>query len=108
MASNIPKLAARIKENPGDSFSKFALALELLKTGDQQKALLLFENIIKTDPEYTGVYYHLAKLYTENGENKKAFDTYKKGIEVAEAARDQHAKSELQGALLNLELELES
>lgn len=108
MTSNISKLAARIKENPGDSFSKFALALELLKTGERNKALLLFENVVKTDPEYTGVYYHLAKLYTDNGENKKAFDTYKKGIEVAETARDLHAKSELQSALLNLELELES
>lgn len=108
MASNISKLALRIKENPGDSFSKFALALELLKMGDQNRSRLLFEDIMKSDPEYIGVYYHVANLYSELGENKKAFDAYKKGIEVAEQIKDQHAKSELQGALLNLELELES
>ncbi len=107
MSSKIPTLAARVKENPNDSFSKFALALELIKIGQDAKARLLFESIVDTDPSYTGVYYHLAKLYTEIDENKKALDTYKKGIKVAEQAKDQHAKSELQGALLALELEME-
>lgn len=107
MSSKIPTLAARVKENPNDSFSKFALALELLKIDQETKARLLFESIVNTDPDYVGVYYHLAKLYTEINENKKALNTYKKGIRVAEQVKDQHAKSELQGALLALELEME-
>ncbi|MBO6523223.1 MAG: hypothetical protein JJ971_05305 [Balneolaceae bacterium] len=107
MSSKIPTLAARVKENPNDSFSRFALALELLKINQVTKALVLFENIVNTDPGYVGVYYHLAKLYTEINENKKALNTYKEGIKIAEQANDQHAKSELQGALLALELELE-
>ncbi len=107
MSSNIPTLAARIKKNPNDSFSKFALALELINIEQTGKARLLFESIADTDPGYVGVYYHLAKLYTEINENKKALETYKKGIAVAEKASNHHAKSELQGALLTLELELE-
>ena len=107
MNKNIQTLAAQIKKNPEDSFSKFALALELLKVEEIARAKLLFENIADTDPGYTGVYYHLAKLYTELGENKKALSTYKKGIEVAEQANDLNAKSELQGALLTLELEMD-
>ncbi len=107
MSSKIPTLAARVKENPNDSFSRFALALELLKIDQETKALLLFESIVNTDPGYVGVYYHLAKLYTEIDENKKALETYKEGIKVAEQANDLHSKSELQGALLALELEME-
>ncbi|MFV1883857.1 MAG: tetratricopeptide repeat protein [Balneola sp.] len=107
MSSKIPTLAARVKANPDDSFSKFALALELLKLDQVSKAQLLFEIIMDNDPDYIGVYYHLAKLYTEINENKKALETYKKGIKIAEALDDQHAKSELQGALLALELEMD-
>lgn len=81
--------------------------MELLKESKQDQAKVLFKSIEAHDPDYIGVYYHLGKLYSEIEENKKALDTYKKGIEVAMRLSDLHAKSELQGALLNLELELE-
>ncbi len=107
MNNNIPKLAAQIKANPKDSFSKFALALELIKVNQPNKALTLFQNIRQHSPNYIGVYYHLAKLYIELGENNLAIETYKEGIEVAEETSDLHAKSELQGALMNLQLDIE-
>ena len=108
MNNNISKLAARIKNDPKDSFSKFALALELIKIDQKEKALSLFLNIKQTDPDYVGVYYHLAKLFEELNENKKALEAYNLGIEVATKMKHLHAKSELEGALLNLELEMES
>lgn len=107
MASRISRLASAVKADPDDSFSKFALALELLKTGEQDKARQLFENIRSRDPEYVGVYYHLAKLYVETGENKKALETYKEGIRVASDLNDHHSKSELEEALAVLEIEME-
>lgn len=107
MSSKIPTLAARIKKNPRDSFSKFALALELLNIDQKNKAQLLFEDILHTEPTYIGVYYHLAKLYSEINENKKALDTYKNGINIAEKLKNEHVKSELTGALMILELEME-
>ncbi len=106
MSSRISTLANQIKENPKDSFLKFALALELLKTGNTNKALALFRNIRETEPDYVGVYYHLGKLYEELGENNFAIESYNQGIEVAEKLSDTHAKSELQSALINLEMEL--
>ena len=104
---NIPKLASQVRANPNDSFSKFALALELLKENEMDKALQLFRNIRQNDPNYVGVYYHLAKLYVELGENNLALQTYKEGITIAEARADHHSKSELSGALMNLELDME-
>ena len=105
MNPNISKLALQIKKDPSDSFSKFALALELLKEDETGKALALFLNIKNNDPEYVGVYYHLAALYVELEDPEKAIQVYKEGIVMAEHLQDQHAKSELQGALLNLEME---
>lgn len=108
MSSRISTLAKAVKEHPEDSFYKFTLALEMLKIDETSKARVLFEAICSSDPEYVGVYYHLAKLYVELGENKKALETYKEGIKVAEAQNDNHTKSELSGALLNLEIEMEA
>lgn len=107
MSSRISTLAKAVKEHPDDSFYKFTLALEMLKIEEYSKARILFEAIRNNDPDYVGVYFHLAKLYAELGENKKALETYKEGIAVAESQNDHHTKSELSGALLNLELEME-
>lgn len=108
MNSRISTLAKAVKEHPEDSFYKFTLALEMLKIEEIQKARVLFEAIRQKDPDYVGVYYHLAKLYEQTGENKKALETYKEGVEVAESQNDAHTKSELSAALLNLEFEMES
>lgn len=107
MSSRISTLAKAVKEHPEDSFYKFTLALEMLKIEQPSKARVLFEAIRNDDPEYVGVYYHLAKLYAELNENKKALETYKEGIKIAEDQNDQHTKSELSAALLNLEIEIE-
>lgn len=107
MNSRIQTLAKAIKEHPEDSYYKFTLALEMLKLNEAGKARVLFETIVKSDPEYVGVYYHLAKLYVGLGENKRALDTYKEGIKIAEKQHNNHAKSELVAALLELESEME-
>lgn len=107
MNAKLIKLAQQIKENPNDTFSKFALALEFLKLGDNEKALRLFLNIMKNTPDYVGVYYHLGKLYEDLEKFDSAVETYKKGIKIATAQNDLHTKSELASALINLEIELE-
>ncbi len=107
MSSRISTLAKAVKEHPEDPFYKFTLALEMLKIDQAEKANVLFESIRTQNPDYVGVYYHLAKLYEQLGENKKALDTYASGMEVATQQNDNHTKSELSAALLNLKLEME-
>lgn len=72
-SKNIKPLLQRIKQHPDDLFSKFALALELIKVQKQKEAVLLFEDIIRRDPEYVGVYYHLGGQYQLQNENKRQF-----------------------------------
>lgn len=99
----IRKLQDYLEKDPGDIFTRFALALEYIKTGKKEEALHQFEDILQSDPEYIGTYYHLGKLYSCNGEKAKAVNTYQKGIEVAISSNEHHALVELRSALLELE-----
>jgi len=104
MNQKVQKLARRLKENPNDSFTKFALALEMRKVDQLEKARRLFESIREHDPQYVGVYYHLGKLYEALDESDRAKTIYKEGITITQEKQDQHAQSELQTALMNLEI----
>lgn len=102
--SKIKKLAAYIKQNPDDSFSKFALALEFKKMDKFDKARILFENIRNNDPGYVGVYYHLGKIYELVDMNEQAAITYKEGIRIASPNNEEdRTVSELREALQELE-----
>lgn len=106
--STVKKLAAYIKANPNDSFSKFALALEFLKDEEPQKARIFFEDIYKSDPDYLGVYYHLGKLYEQLERYDDAIEMYEKGVQVASTQQKKRTLKELKEALASLKIELES
>lgn len=105
--SKIKQLAKQIKKNPGDSFSKFALALEFRKQGKFKNARILFEDILQNDPDYVGVYYHLGKLYEMHDRLRDAQKMYKRGIPKADQQKKERTKSELEEALQNVEIEIE-
>ncbi len=89
--------------DPDDSFIRFALATEYLKLGHEEKARIVFEELVSHDPEYVGTYYHLGKLYERLDQNERAIRVFKNGINVAGAQSDMHARAELQSALLEAE-----
>ena len=98
----ISKLKEFLSANPTDSFLQHALALEYIKLGDDEQARDLFEEILNRDPGYIGSYYHLAKLQERLGETDKAVQVYKKGMEEAMKAGDNHSYGELKGAFEEL------
>ena len=94
----IQRLLEMLTEEPNDSFLLYALATEYLKLNDNQKALFYYLETVKSNEEYVGVYYHLAKLYEALNENESALATYQKGMKIARKIGDNHAFSELQSA----------
>jgi Tfp pilus assembly protein PilF len=98
----IEKLKEFLKINPQDSFVLHAMALEYIKTGDDETARSLFETIISNDPGYIGTYYHLAKLLERNDHTGEAIKIYQQGMEEAKKAGDTHAFGELRGAFEEL------
>ena len=79
----IEKLKEFLRESPTDSFLQHALALEYIKTGNDEEAQKLFEDILQREPGYIGSYYHLAKLLERNGNTEAAIKWYEKGMEAS-------------------------
>jgi len=94
----IEKLKEFLTENPADSFLQHALALEYVKTGEDENARKIFEEILDREPSYIGSYYHLAKLFERDGDNQSAIKWYQKGMEEAKRAGELHAYNELKSA----------
>lgn len=104
--NNIKHLLQALKKNPSDSFAKFALALELMKSDEVSKAKVLFESILEQDPGYLGVYYHLGKLYEHQQLFSKAIELYHKGLALAQKQGQKRTYTELEEAIENLNSEM--
>jgi Tfp pilus assembly protein PilF len=98
----IARLKEFLKANPSDCFVKHALALEYVKLNDDIMARRLFEEVLYTDPNYIGSYYHLAKLLERQQDTEAAIAIYEKGMQVAKEKGDNHALSELRSAYEDL------
>jgi Tfp pilus assembly protein PilF len=100
--NRIEILKGFLKENPNDSFSRYALALEYAKLGQNDDALHEFEIVQTNDPQYVATYYQLGQLYQKLGQKHQAEKTFRTGITVAAKAGDEHTRSELEAALEGL------
>ena len=100
--NRIEILKGFLAENPNDSFSRYALALEFIKLGQNDDALREFETVKSNDPAYVATYFQLGQLYSKLGRTHDAEKTFRSGITVAAKAGDEHTRSELEGALEGL------
>jgi len=92
-----------VAQDPNDSFSRYALALELEKEGNQKAAVPELREVIARDPSYVAAYYQLGRLLAKTGILDEAAEVYRRGLVAATAANDQRARSEIQEALETLE-----
>lgn len=99
MEDKLQSLLNLLKISPNEPFILFALAQECVKRGMDSEAIRYYERIVSASPEYTGVYYHLGKLYERLGRLDDAIVLYEKGMQVTSAKGEMHAYGELQSAL---------
>ena len=97
--NRIEILKGFLNENSNDSFSRYALALEYVKLGQNEDAVREFETVKKKDPDYVATYFQLGQLYQKMGQTHEAEKTFRTGITVAAKMGDEHTRSELEGAL---------
>ncbi|MCC6727055.1 MAG: tetratricopeptide repeat protein [Saprospiraceae bacterium] len=102
MTPRLQQLLQFQADRPNDAFILFALAKEYEKLGDTETALLHYQNIVQTTPDYVGVYYHLGKLLEKLEQPENAISAYKSGMVVANKLGDRHALSELAAAKMEL------
>ena len=103
--NRIEVLKGFLEQDPKDSFSRYALALEYIKLGQTDDARQEFERVRDTDPGYVATYFQLGQLYRNLGLRHDAEKTYRTGITVASKQGDSHTQSELEGALESLLME---
>jgi len=88
-----------LADNPANTFARYGLAMEHVRSGDLDGAVREFEAVLTTDPKYSAAYYHGGQALEKLGKLDQARDLYRRGIS---ATRDPHALSELQAALEGL------
>jgi predicted Zn-dependent protease len=88
-----------VAQDPGDSFSRYALALELEKAGQESDAVSHLREVTLKDPGYVAAFYHLGRLLARQGKIEEARAVYQQGLGAGESAGDQRTRSEIQQAL---------
>ena len=97
--SRIESLLEYLNDNPDDSFSQYALALEYDKLGNRTKSIALLEQLLMRAPDYLAGYYQLGKLYEADGKAVEATDIYERGIIVAQRQKNMKMVNELRAAI---------
>ncbi|OQA06833.1 MAG: hypothetical protein BWY67_01865 [Bacteroidetes bacterium ADurb.Bin397] len=101
--TRIEMLQSYLAEDPSDSFSRYALALELIKLSNLEGALDHMAFINQNDPSYLPNYYHYGKLLEELGRKSDALAIYQNGETLAKIQKNAHTLNELRGAREALE-----
>jgi hypothetical protein len=96
-SSKIEQLLEFLKEDPKDSFTLYALALEYEKT-DGNKAKEYYDLLLNEHSDYLATYYHAAKWY-EKLDKEASKNIYRKGMELAQKQGKVKPYNELQNAL---------
>jgi len=100
MATNrLEILREMVEQDPANSFARYGLAMELLKSGDYSAAIAEFETLLRRDESYAAAYFHGGQASEKAGDLEKAREFYEKGIEVTTRKGDAHTRSEIEAAL---------
>lgn len=100
--SRIEILEQTLQSTPGNSFARYALAIELSRAAQPEKALEQFQYLLEHQPDYAPTYLQAGMLLSNMGRIEEARETYKKGVEVNRKHGNLHAESEIQAALDSL------
>ena len=96
-------LKSMVEQHPTDTFARYGLAMEYRNTGLLDAAIAEFRALIAANPDYAPSYFHGGQTLERMGRIEEARQVYLQGIEVTTRGGDQHARSEMQGALDLLE-----
>lgn len=98
-STRLETLKNLVAERPEDSFLRYGLAMEYRNAGDNEQAMSEFSALMSAAPDYVPAYFHAGQTLERLGRPDDAREVYRRGIEAAARKGDQHARSELEGAL---------
>jgi thioredoxin-like negative regulator of GroEL len=103
MKTRRERLEEFLAADPQDSFSRYALALELEKENRPGEAISHLQEVIARDENYVAAYYHLGRMLARAEQTEAALAIYRRGLNVAAKAGDQKTRNEIQEAIEMLE-----
>jgi Tfp pilus assembly protein PilF len=102
-SQRMTRLQAMLEKQPDDAFLLYSLGMEYKNAGDPAAALEWFDRTLSADPNYCYAYFQKGQTHESAGDAEAAKRAYREGIEAAKRSGDEHARSELQGALEMIE-----
>jgi thioredoxin-like negative regulator of GroEL len=96
------KIEAMLADDPGDTFLRYSLAMELDKEGDHEASLAQFAELSREDPPYVPAFFMAAQQYARLGRTDEARAVLRDGIEAARQQSDAHAAGEMSEFLASL------
>ena len=84
-----------LAQNPDDAFARYGLAMEYSKTGEVDRALEEFAQLLSTHPDYTAGYFMAAQTLASANRVDEAKKMLVDGISSARRTGNAHAQSEM-------------
>jgi len=100
----IASLKEILEQDPANAFARYGLAMELAGRGDTAAALAEFDRLRADHPDYTAGYFMAAQTLARAGRDADAKQRLTDGIACARRTGNQHALSEMQGMLDEMEI----
>jgi thioredoxin-like negative regulator of GroEL len=96
------KIEAMLADDPGDTFLRYSLAMELDKEGDNAESLAKFAELTRDDPPYVPAFFMMGQQLVRLGRVEEARTALRDGIESARGQGDLHAAGEMSELLASL------
>ena len=100
----IAALTEILEQDPANAFARYGLAMEHASRGNTELALQEFHQLVTDHPDYTPGYFMAAQTLAKAGRTDEAKAQLAEGIASARRTGNQHALSEMQAMLDELEL----
>jgi cytochrome c-type biogenesis protein CcmH/NrfG len=92
-----------VAKKPDDAFSRYGLAIECMNTGDAAAAIQNFQALLERHADYVPAYLIFSQLLVRESRPGEAKQVLSNGIVVATKAGNQHARSEMEALLTELQ-----
>jgi Flp pilus assembly protein TadD len=101
--NRIAKLEQLLAAEPDDPETRYALAMEYARAGDDEQAVRCFRELLERSPDYPPAYHQAGRALDRLGRTAEARDVLQRGIPVALRRGDPHTAGEMQGLLDSLD-----
>lgn len=97
-------LSEILSQDPQNAFARYGLAMEYAGRDEVDAALAEFERLLADHPDYTAGYFMAAQTLEKAERTEEAKKQLVQGISSARRTGNQHALSEMQAMLEELQL----